>query len=591
MIPSLSKISKVLSNADLGQLPAFNITVLRNITVEPIEPYLQYLGYQSDLNCDIRFGDYDTIVQDAMAGEAELLGENTNCVLIFARLENLSWPLARNFAGLDGAAITAEVERISQFVETAVAAIRRHTKVLILWHGLELPSYPATGILDSQGSSGQRSVIASLNETICSILAATESAYFVDLDGCFSRLGYDACLDNRFWHIARAPYTTRALGETAAEDFKFIRAALGRNKKCLVLDCDNVLWGGIVGEDGVAGIQLAAEHPGSPYREFQQEVVNLYHRGVILALCSKNNAEDVWEVFREHPNMVIQEDHIAASEINWNDKASNLRRLADKLNIGLDSMVFADDSEHEIALVKRELPEVTTLHLPPSKAVENRDILAGLGLFDSIAMTEEDANRGAMYQAERERQNQRGAATDIESYCRSLEMVLSISLADVGSIPRVAQQTQKTNQFNLTTRRYGEAEIGDFAASANHDVATLRVTDVFGDSGIVGTCIVHYEENSAVLDTFLLSCRALGRGIEKAFLAAMLERTRHKGATTMVGEYIPSKKNAQAKDFLVNCGFSEIPASGHDNSRKFAYNLEVAPDFAPTFFKEITVDF
>jgi FkbH-like protein len=591
MLPSLSIISKTLSNGDSDAHTNYEITVLRNITVEPIEPYLRFLGQQSGLNCKIHFGDYDAIVQNAMDLENALLHEGTDCVIVFARLEQISWALARTFPTLDSGRIESEVNRVIDFVETVVAAIRKRTQALILWHGLEVPPYPTTGLLDSHSQFGHRATIVTLNDRIREVLTCHKSSYLIDLDTCFSRLGYAACLDARFWHIGRAPYTATALSEVATEDFKYIRASLGKNKKCLVLDCDNVLWGGVAGEDGLDGIKLGKEYPGSAYFEFQQEVVNLYHRGIIIALCSKNNANDVWEVFESHPEMVVQRKHIAASQINWEDKASNIRKLADTLNIGLDSMVFVDDSDYEVALVRRELPEVTVVHLPPATAVENRNVLNQLGIFDALSVTQEDAHRGEIYQAERLREDSRNVATDIESYCRSLEMVLTISLANNTSLARIAQQTQKTNQFNLTTRKYSEAEIAGFSDNECFDVLTLQVSDVFGDSGIVGTSIIRYEDKTAILDSFLLSCRALGRGVEKAFLQAVVDRAREKEATTVVGTYIPTKKNGQTKNFLSDCGFQKTVQSNDDSPSNFVYKLAEHINFTPDFFKQVIAKF
>ena len=358
-----------------------------------------------------------------------------------------------------------EVRRIQETITNILTGIRKQTDGMILWHGFEIPLYPGLGIWDSQIPAGQAGVIPELNNFLRTALRSVPNAYYVDLNLCLARVGGKAFYDERYWHIGRAPYSREALCEIASEDFKFIRSLKGKSKKCLVLDCDNVLWGGIIGEDGLSGIKLGKTYPGSPYYEFQQEVVNLYNRGILIALCSKNNAEDVWEVFRTHPDMVLKEKHIAAAEINWEDKATNLKKIAANLNIGLESLVFVDDSEFEVNLVRGAIPEMTVLHFPKDKTVEYRNMLASCGLFDTLTVSAEDRERGVMYQAEAQRKQLQSQALDLETYLKSLEMVIEVKFADDFTLPRIAQLTQKTNQFNLTTRRYSEADIKKYHGS------------------------------------------------------------------------------------------------------------------------------
>ena len=302
---SLSEIQEYLSRSDLSKFPEFQVSVLRNIMLEPIEPYLRYMAYQIGLNAQVKFGGYDNVFQDAVGGKDDLLSKNTDCILVFTKLDTLSSGLARNFTALSASEIQAEIDRIKDYITNVLSGIRKQTAALVLWHGFELPVYPAFGILESQKSNGQLATINNLNEFLKSKLNDDKNAYFVDLNLSLVRLGANRFYDSRYWHIGRAPFTREALLDIASEEFKFIRALKGKNKKCLALDCDNVLWGGIVGEDGLSGIKLGKTYPGSAYYEFQQEVLNLHNRGVILALCSRNNEEDVWEVFKKHPDMLI----------------------------------------------------------------------------------------------------------------------------------------------------------------------------------------------------------------------------------------------------------------------------------------------
>jgi FkbH-like protein len=584
-----SQIQETLNAVDASNLPELNIAVLRNIMLEPIEPYLRYEALQAGYRARISFGGYDNIFQEAVGGDSQLFEKKINCILVHTHLETLSPNLARTFAGLTRAQTEAEIARLQEFINAVLAGVRRQTDGMILWHSFEIPLYPALGIRDAQ-IEGQAAIIRSLNEFLRQKLAETPNAYFVDLSLCRSRVGASGFYDRRYWQIARAPYGRDALREIASEDFKFTRALLGRNRKCLVLDCDNTLWGGIIGEDGLAGITLGRNYPGSAFYEFQQEILNLHQRGVIVALCSKNNEADVWEVFRKHPDMVLSEDHIAASRINWEDKVSNLRQLALELNIGLDSMVYADDSEFEVGLVRRELPEVAVIHMPANKTFDYAHLLASCGYFDTLTISEEDLKRSDMYRAESARKQLQGQATDMESYYNSLAMVVNIRLADDFSVPRIAQLTQKTNQFNLTTRRYTEADIERMRDSDTSDVLYLRLSDNYGDSGIVGACLLHYEQDRAILNSFLLSCRVLGRGVEDVLLIHALRLAQKRGCQLAIGEYCATSKNDQVKLFYQRQGFQAIDGSTHQADMVFQYRLNQELRREPAYFKAINSD-
>lgn len=553
---SYSDIQDFLNKVDLDQLPKLQISVLRNIMLEPIEPYLRFAGYKIGFDTRIRFGEYDNIFQEAIGGHAKLLNAEIDCVLIFARLEGLSWDLARKLPAMNPEQVNTELDRIQHFVAAVLEGIRKYSRAVILWHGFETPIYPAYGIRDNHLAGGQLAILSNLNQRVLGQLAHHQNAYFVDLNLCLARIGAQSFYDLRYWHIGKAPYTRAAMAEIVSEDFKYLRAVKGKNRKCLVLDCDNTLWGGVVGEEGIAGIALGKSYPGSAYYEFQQETLNLYHKGIILALCSKNNEADVWQVFREHPGMVLKREHIAAARINWQDKATNIKQLAQDLNIDLDSMVFVDDSEFEIEMIRHALPEVEVIHLPGNAAFLYQGLLASCGWFDGLMLTSEDQQRGSMYQAEGERNKLRSEVQlDVEAFCKSLNMVVTIRFADDFAIPRIAQLTQKTNQFNLTTHRHTEIDIKSLADGDDSDVVYLGLKDRFGDLGIVGVCILKYESSKAIFDTFLLSCRALGRRIEDVMLQHGVKLAELRGSRTVIGTYAATRKNEQVKDFYANQGF------------------------------------
>jgi FkbH-like protein len=582
---SYSEIQGELNSERLASLPPLYIAILRNIVIEPMEPYLRYLAYQVGCNVRCEFSEYDNVFQEAVGGQKGILNEHTDCVLLFLKLENLSWDLARNFASLSAERIEGEKDRIKNFIASVLTGIRKQTAALILWNDFELPLNPSLGIVDYQQSSGQTACVTELNQFLRDALRAHKNAYLLDLNVCLARVGAKNFYDPRYWHMGKAPYSLEALEEISSEAFKYIRPLKGKNRKCLVLDCDNVLWGGIVGEDGLAGIKLGKTYPGSAYYEFQQEILNLYHRGVVLALCSKNNEEDVWEVFQQHPDMLLRKEHLAAAQLNWRDKVTNLRQIAADLNLGLESFVFVDDSPYEAGQVCQYLPEVEVIQLPQDRAVEYREILAAGGWFDTLTLSEEDRQRGAMYRAEAARKDLQMQSQDLASYYTSLEMVLEVRFADPFSIPRIAQLTQKTNQFTLTTRRYSDAQIQELSQSDSADVIHVQLKDRFGESGLTGVCILRFEGNRALIDSFLLSCRVLGRGVEDAFLAQCMKWAKRKGCTSAVGEYRPTAKNGQVKDFYSKQGFKWVATV--DGTYRFELDLHAFRGKEPRFFKQI----
>lgn len=320
-------------------------------------------------------------------------------------------------------------------------------------------------------------------------------------------------------------------------------------KKCIVLDLDNTLWGGIIGEDGMDRIALSTTPPGSGFMAFQQALLDHYHRGIILAINSRNNPDDAWGVIRTHPNMILKEPHFAAARINWNDKAQNLRELAEELNIGLDSMVFFDDDSHNRALVRSLLPEVEVPELPEDSA-QYAKFLNSLEYFDSQVITDEDKMRGNLYVTERLRGEQEKQYETKEEFLQSLGLQLSVCEDDDTCLPRLAQLTEKTNQFNVDKQPMTEEEIVSYIQSPKHHVFYGRLQDVFGDYGVVVFAVVEERGSRWHLRSLLMSCRVFGRAVEDAFLSAIAKRASEEGIESLSIDFRQSEKNAPAKEFV-----------------------------------------
>jgi FkbH-like protein len=584
--PTLAEIHAALRAPVPAGSPSYPIAVLSNVTVSALTPMLQYLCRREGLAATVEIGGFDTVLQDALGGRPDLINADTACVVVILKLDVLSAALADGFTALAPDQVGDEVQTVLDYLDQVLRGLRERCAAPILLHGFETPLYPLYGALDAQGGLSQADTVAELNRLAKQLLLQVGNGFFIDTDLCLRRLGADRFYDSRTWQLARAPYSREACHDLAAEQVRLIRALCGKARKCLVLDCDNVLWGGVIGEDGLDGIKLGQSHPGSCYRDFQRRALALSQRGVILALVSKNNEADVWEVFDKHPDMVLKREHISAWRIDWANKADNLRALAAQLNIGLDSLVFIDDSPFEVELVRAELPMVAVLAASVEAPAGNVDLLARCSLFDTVSLSEEDRRRGALYRADSERVSSRTAFADLDAYLRSLEMRLDIAQAQPFDIPRLSQLTQRTNQFNLTTRRYSEDDIRALAATAT--IFSLSVADRFGDMGLVGCAILKLEENcDALLDTLLMSCRVLGRRVEDAFLAVLAEQARAAGAKRLIGAYRPTAKNGQVANFYADRGFDPLDQS--DSERRFALDLADGGLSRPSVFAAIEI--
>jgi FkbH-like protein len=381
----------------------------------------------------------------------------------------------------------------------------------------------------------------------------------IDWNRYVRRIGEANSRDYRYWYLSKAPFKRDFLDQLAVELRTIVRSISGLTKKCLVLDCDNTLWGGIIGEDGLEGIKLDGhDYPGRIYYDFQKTILQLVERGILVALCSKNNQQDVFEVLDQHSWCLLKRSHLAAYRINWTDKAANLASLAEELNLGLDSFVFVDDNPRELTLIKQLLPEVTVLQVP-GKLYEFPKLLMCDAWFDTFSDAKEDKLRTQLYQTERLRKTEQQQHANLESYLASLEQKATIHGATDSEVPRVAQLTQKTNQFNLTTRRYSDFDIRQFATAGDACVHTLSASDRFGALGLVGVLIAKRQEDTAIVDNLLLSCRALGRELEIAFAIECMNNIADEWEITRwEAEYIPSAKNSQVADFWEKIGFEKI---------------------------------
>jgi len=462
-------------------------------------------------------------------------------------------PLDYSFEDIEG--------RVKQELENVATMVRiineRLPACTVLLNNIIAPPTSGLGLLECNSSHSLKEVVRTYNRGIEQLARDNTRFHIVDCESLIYRLGYNNWRDERMWYIAGTPLSSHAMSELAKYYASYLKALQGKTKKCLVLDLDNTLWGGIIGEDGMNGIALGQTGIGKAYYDFQNEIMNLHKRGVLLAVSSKNNYDDAIEVIEKHQYMLLRKEHFSVMKIDWRDKATHLREIAETLNLGLQSFVFLDDSAFERDLVASELPEVTVPELPDDPVFYRRSLLA-LDSFVMVLLTDEDRKRNQLYRAQAMRTSMRQSSGSLEEFYHSLQMHALIKRPDAFTVPRLAQLSQRTNQFNLTTRRYNEAEIQSFINSDAYEVYSLQLIDKFGDNGIVGLVIVEKEGVAWRIDTFLLSCRVMGRTVETAFLRYIVEQVRQASVEYILGEYIPTKKNMVVKDFLQQHGFERI---------------------------------
>jgi FkbH-like protein len=579
VIAAVNKFSK-----DKVERTPIRISILRNITVDNYIPYLKYVLYKDGFEPSIYLSDYDSILQETLNENSNLYKFKPDVVIIFNYGENIIPELYSKFSEYLVHKEEDLKENILAFYKSILSNIRNHSDAKIIIGNLERNMAPVLGIYESQNYNGQARIIDEVNTGLINIVKEISNVFVLDISRLAGYYGVEKFYDKKQWYIAKNPYSLVGNKAIILETKKILNAINGKTKKCLVLDCDNTLWGGIIGEAGIENIQINNSYPGNIYLDLQQQILNLYSRGIILAINSKNNPEDVMEVLRNHPSMLLKEKHFASIYANWNNKAENLKAIAEELNIGLDSMVFVDDSDFECSFVKEVLPEVSVICLPKDRT-QYASIFATSGYFDSFSFSKEDQKRGELYINDISRKKESKKYTDLDSFYRSLDMEITIFPSDKFTIPRVSQLSQRTNQFNLTTKRYSEDEIKNMTFSDDFIVLCLKMNDKFGDLGIVGVCIVKLKTSEALIDTFFMSCRIINRGVETAFLKSALNRIFEKGITSVKASFIKTKKNILVESFYDSMGFDLTQKTAEYT--EYHYSINAPLNMENTIFKTI----
>lgn len=543
------------SNLAAGEVPDITIGISSSFTVDSLAPMLGTALLEAGIKPRITLGQYDQIFQTCMDHHSQFDGAAPDVLALLWRIEEMLAPEFWRFITGQVGALDEAREKIDELAR-ALAHLRANFKGMIV---VSLPPFPQgtpVDLLDVDNPTNAGLFHRAILNYATERLSEAGNIRFIDLDALQRQFGASNCFDSRKWYLYKQPYTEAFLWEMGSLLARVAKANRVAPRKCVVLDADNTLWGGVIGEDGIEGIAIGEDFPGSAYCDLQKYMLYLQSKGVLLGISSKNNEPDLWEVFDRHDGMKLKRDHISAWRIDWQSKIGNIPKIAADLNIGTDSLVFVDDNPFEIGQVCNALPEVACIQLPeePSAILET---LKSARFFDKFEVTKEDANRAKMILSERVRTSLSESMTP-EQFSAELGLKVDMSDADSSQLGRIAQLINKTNQFNLTTVRRTQEEVEALHVSPHYGVYSLRVSDKFGDYGLVGVAVVEKTPNRWRIDTFLLSCRVLGRGVESAFLAGLAAEAQAADAKTIEAAFIPSLKNAPSAGFLPAHGFTEL---------------------------------
>jgi FkbH-like protein len=532
------------------------VAYLSNFTIDLLPRYVEVHLAREGLAAKGYIGGFDQYVQEVLDENSGLVRFQPDLVFLALSLRLLRPGPWAAFPSLGpGERRDLALEVVSHLESWASAALERLPATLVIAN-FPASTHPGAGIADLKAEYGEAEFFLELNLELLRRFKGNPRVQVFDLERLASRFGKERVLDRKMYYLAKMEWSSTFLPMVACELVRHARAIQGRSRKCVVLDLDNTLWGGIVGEEGPAGVKVGSGDPeGEAYLELHRRLKGLQARGILLAVCSKNNPADALEVFRTRPELPLQPEDFAALEISWDPKHQGLARIAEKLNIGLDSLVFVDDNPAEVSLVQQMLPQVRTVLLPPDPA-EYAPALDRLTDFEKTAILAEDLRKTEQYRENRAREELRSSTGDLSNYLASLGTEIAVHRARHDDLPRVHQLFTKTNQFNLTTRRYTQADVERFASSPDCELWVARAKDRFGDLGAIAVILLQREGRLVHIDSFLMSCRAMGRGIETALMnhikARLLE---DRNGYELRGRFEPTAKNQPVQTFYEDQGF------------------------------------
>jgi FkbH-like protein len=578
----LSRLAKLIAQArakgvGLEPLLRYRLAILSNSTTDYLATALTATAARHGLALECIQGCFGQPMQDALSPDSAVNKSRPQAVLLAIDWRGLPFEFS---AGNEESA-AAGVQAAIGYLRAIRSGIRKACGAVCIFQTLAPPPETLFGSMDRIFNGTICRTLASANLAIEELVRGSDDLLF-DVSSLAAAVGLAQWHSPGQWNLAKIPFDQRCLPLYADHVCRLLNALCGRSRRCLVLDLDNTLWGGVIGDDGLGGIRLGQGDPaGEAYVDFQRYLLALRERGVVLAVSSKNEDLTARLPFREHTEMLIREEHIAVFQANWNDKPTNIRAIAGQLNLGLESFAFVDDNPFERELVRRSLPQVAVPELPEDPAYYVRTLSAA-GLFESISFTDEDRKRAGYYAGNARRAALHGETGDIDSYLATLRMEITFQPFDETGRARIAQLINTSNQFNLTTRRYTEADIARFESDGAFFTLQVRLSDIFGDNGMISVILCRATpDNDWEIDLWLMSCRVLGRGVEKMALREVLRHARCRGIRNLVGVYIPTARNKLVERHYETLGFVLAETTPDGQSRwKLAVD-GVEPEAAP----------
>jgi FkbH-like protein len=552
--PDLSYSRLAAKGRLLGKEPGrhpYRIAILSDAASQQFVPVLRALSHENGINIEMFEGSFDGIELEAFDAESELYKFQPDTILLAQCTQALR---SRYFHNQEDDFVVRSMERIQGIWTT----LRTHTSAQIIQFNYPMPYERFFGNYDVQVPQSLYALAMQLNVKIAEAAPRNTNVAICDVDAISSNVGRSEWFDDRLWNMTKAFCRLEHLPLICQSVVEIILTLMGRVTKCLILDLDNTLWGGVVGDQGHLGIDVGAHGDGEAFFHFQHYLLSLKRRGIILTVCSKNDLSNALQPFSENPDMVLRRDDIAVFIANWENKADNIRTIRDRLNIGLDSMVFLDDNPFERNLVRQLVPEVIVPELPEDPAEYVR-FLSALNLFETTSYSSADARRADQYKEEADRLALRDGASDITEYLQSLDMRIQIGRFDPHNIARIAQLMQRSNQFNLTTRRLNEEMCRQQMLDVQNSVPLYAsLEDRFGDHGLISVVILETNADALNITDWLMSCRVLARGVEEYLMNYVISTAREKGLSRVCAEYIPTSKNSMVKGFFARFGFEQV---------------------------------
>jgi FkbH-like protein len=554
------------------------IYIVRSVTIEPILPFLTTEAVLSNYVLDISVGGYGSYVDELLNPQSALAKFKPDLVFILLDLEDIAGRLPALCADGIGDSVEAEIGESVARVEQLLRSFRSGSSARILFQGCVVPDQTSLGdIGEANLPHSLTNAVYRLNQRLRAVCRSVSDCVFFDVDHLAARHGRANWRDRRMFLASRLAVSSTSFETYTRGLVRSFSPLFRAPRKVLCTDLDNTLWGGVLGEEGPEGIATgSAAFPGNCYLEYQTYLKQLSSRGILLAIVSKNNDADVREAFQiRAADLGLTLDDFVATKISWNEKAASIRELAEELSLGLDSFVFVDDNPVECEAIRQQLPEVAVIAAPVEEPWKLVELLSAQPFFDAAVVTDDDVNRLNEYKAQTQRAQLESVASNRDEFLASLEIVCTFLSALDAPLARSVQLLAKTNQFNLTTRRHSAAEVEEFASTPGGQAIAVRVRDRFGDAGVVGLALARTKGNICSIDSLLLSCRVIGRGIETALLAHLGANAIRAGATRLVGEFIPTKKNAPCVDFYVDHGFVKDATSIDASPDSIFYQLDL----------------